>query len=111
MGSLVFGISYFAHLTLATPYETGSPTVISQIAKATLGSGTFGAIFFYIVQAATMLILFAGANTAYSGFPYLVNFVANDGYLPRQLTKRGHRLAFSNGIILLAVAATVLVIA
>ena len=111
LGSLVFGISYFAHLTLATPYETGSPTVISQIAKATLGSGTFGAVFFYIVQAATMLILFAGANTAYSGFPYLVNFVANDGYLPRQLTKRGHRLAFSNGIILLAAAATILAVA
>ena len=58
-----------------------------------------------------MLILFTGANTAYSGFPYLVNFVANDGYLPRQLTKRGHRLAFSNGILLLAVAATLLVLA
>jgi hypothetical protein len=57
-----------------------------------------------------MLILFTGANTAYSGFPYLVNFVANDGYLPRQLTKRGHRLAFSNGILLLAVAAILLVI-
>ena len=111
LGSLVFGISYFAHLTFATPYETGSPTVISQIAKATLGEGAFGSTFFYIVQAATMLILFAGANTAYSGFPYLVNFVANDGYLPRQLTKRGHRLAFSNGIILLAVAAAVLAIA
>ena len=58
-----------------------------------------------------MLILFTGANTAYSGFPYLVNFVANDGYLPRQLTKRGHRLAFSNGIILLAGAATLMVLA
>jgi hypothetical protein len=49
-----------------------------------------------------MLILFAGANTTYSAFPLLCNFVASDGYLPRQLTKRGHRLAFSNGILLLA---------
>jgi hypothetical protein len=49
-----------------------------------------------------MLILFAGANTTYSAFPILVNFVASDGYLPRQLTKRGHRLAFSNGILLLS---------
>jgi hypothetical protein len=49
-----------------------------------------------------MLILFAGANTTYSAFPLLVNFVATDGYLPRQLTKRGHRLAFSNGILFLA---------
>lgn len=111
LGSLVFGISWFAHRTLAMPYDNGTPTVISQVAKATLGQGTFGSFFFFIVQATTMLILFTGANTAYSGFPYLVNFVANDGYLPRQLTKRGHRLAFSNGIILLAGAATLLVIA
>ena len=111
LGSLVFGISWFAHKTLAIPYENGTPTVISQVAKASLGQGTFGSFFFFIVQATTMLILFTGANTAYSGFPYLVNFVANDGYLPRQLTKRGHRLAFSNGILLLAVAATLLVIA
>jgi hypothetical protein len=55
-----------------------------------------------MVQLATMLILFAGANTTYSAFPLLCNFVATDGYLPRQLTKRGHRLAFSNGILLLA---------
>lgn len=111
LGSLVFGISWFAHRTLAMPYENGTPTVISQVAKATLGQGTFGSFFFFIVQATTMLILFTGANTAYSGFPYLVNFVANDGYLPRQLTKRGHRLAFSNGIILLAGSAILLVIA
>jgi hypothetical protein len=57
---------------------------------------------FIMVQLATMLILFAGANTTYSAFPLLCNFVATDGYLPRQLTKRGHRLAFSNGILLLA---------
>lgn len=111
LGTLVFGISWFAHAIHATPYVSGTPTVISQIAKALLGEGTFGAIFFYVVQATTMLILFAGANTAYSGFPYLVNFVATDGYLPRQLTKRGHRLAFSNGIILLATSAAVLAIA
>ncbi len=110
LGTMVFGVSYFAHATFATPYAKGSPTVISQVAKATLGAGTFGSVMFYVVQAATMLILITGANTAYSGFPYLVNFVANDGYLPRQLTKRGHRLAFSNGIILLASVATVLVI-
>ncbi len=110
LGTLVFGVSYFAHRTWATPYESGSPTVISQIAKATLGTGTFGTVGFYVVQATTMLILITGANTAYSGFPYLVNFVANDGFLPRQLTKRGHRLAFSNGIIVLAIGATVLVL-
>jgi hypothetical protein len=67
-----------------------------------MGDGVVGQTMFVMVQLATMLILFAGANTTYSAFPLLVNFVAQDGYLPRQLTKRGHRLAFSNGILLLA---------
>jgi hypothetical protein len=67
-----------------------------------MGDGAFGQFMFIMVQLATMLILFAGANTTYSAFPLLCNFVATDGYLPRQLTKRGHRLAFSNGILLLA---------
>ena len=102
LGTLVLGVSYFAHHIYAMPYESGVPTVISQIAKAAVGSGSFGTVMFILVQAATMLILFAGANTTYSAFPILVNFVATDGYLPRQLTKRGHRLAFSNGILLLA---------
>jgi hypothetical protein len=57
-----------------------------------------------------MLILFAGANTTYSAFPLLVNFVATDGYLPNWLTKRGHRLNFSNGILLLSGSAIVLVL-
>ncbi|MSZ38263.1 MAG: amino acid permease [Actinobacteria bacterium] len=102
LGSLVLGVSWFAHKIHAMPYESGTPTVISQIAKAALGDGVFGTAMFIFVQGATMLILFAGANTTYSAFPLLVNFIASDGYLPRQLTKRGHRLAFSNGILLLA---------
>jgi len=102
LGSLVLGVSWFAHRIHAMPYESGTPTVISQIAKTIVGDGVFGQTMFVLVQAATMLILFAGANTTYSAFPLLCNFVATDGYLPRQLTKRGHRLAFSNGILLLS---------
>jgi hypothetical protein len=102
LGTLVIGVSWFAHKIQAMPYESGTPTVISQIVKAAMGSGSFGTAMFIFVQFATMLILFAGANTTYSAFPLLVNFIAKDGYLPRQLTKRGHRLAFSNGILLLA---------
>lgn len=102
LGTLVLGVSWFAHHIQAMPYESGVPTVISQIAKATMGDGAIGRFMFIMVQLATMLILFAGANTTYSAFPLLCNFVATDGYLPRQLTKRGHRLAFSNGILLLA---------
>jgi hypothetical protein len=92
------------------PYESGTPTVISQIAKTILGDGAFGSAFFIIVQAATMLILFAGANTTYSAFPMVVNFVAQDGYLPNWLTKRGHRLNFSNGILVLTAAAMILIL-
>jgi hypothetical protein len=102
LGTLVLGVSWFAHKIHAVPYESGTPTVISQIAKTIMGDGVVGQTMFVMVQLATMLILFAGANTTYSAFPLLVNFVAQDGYLPRQLTKRGHRLAFSNGILLLA---------
>ena len=102
LGTLVLGVSWFAHQIHAMPYESGTPTVISQIAKAAVGTGVFGQGMFVMVQLATMLILFAGANTTYSAFPLLCNFVASDGYLPRQLSKRGHRLAFSNGILLLA---------
>jgi hypothetical protein len=102
LGTLVLGVSWFAHKIHAVPYESGTPTVISQIAKTIMGDGVVGQVMFVMVQLATMLILFAGANTTYSAFPLLVNFVATDGYLPRQLTKRGHRLAFSNGILFLA---------
>jgi amino acid transporter len=102
LGTLVLGVSWFAHKIHAMPYESGTPTVISQIAKTIVGDGAFGSFMFVMVQLATMLILFAGANTTYSAFPLLCNFVATDGYLPRQLTKRGHRLAFSNGILLLS---------
>ena len=102
LGTLVLGVSWFAHKIHAMPYELGTPTVISQIAKTIVGDGVFGQAMFIMVQLATMLILFAGANTTYSAFPLLCNFVATDGYLPRQLTKRGHRLAFSNGILLLS---------
>jgi amino acid transporter len=110
LGSLVLGVSWFAHRIHAVPYESGTPTVISQIAKAILGDGAIGNIFFILVQAATMLILFAGANTTYSAFPILVNFVASDGFLPRWLAKRGHRLNFSNGILVLVFFASVLVL-
>ena len=110
LGTLVLGVSWFAHQIHAMPYESGTPTVISQIAKTVMGTGGFGTVMFILVQLATMLILFAGANTTYSAFPLLVNFVATDGYLPRQLTKRGHRLAFSNGILLLSGGGIFLVI-
>ncbi|WP_129773535.1 APC family permease [Streptomyces sp. L-9-10] len=80
--------------------------VISQVAAAVFGSGTF---LFVLLAAATALVLFLAANTAYNGFPLLGSILAQDRYLPRQLHTRGDRLAFSNGIVLLAGAAALLV--
>lgn len=107
---LIIGIGWLAHETTAIPYAEGTPTVISLVAKAALGDSLLGSILFLVVQAGTMLILFAGANTCYSAFPNMVRIVANDGYLPRWLTSRGHRLAFSNGIFFIALFASTLVI-
>jgi amino acid transporter len=103
LGTLVAGISWLAHVTHARPYASGVPTVISQEARLVFGAGLLGNILFVLVQAATALILYTGGNTSFNGFPFLASFVAEDAFLPRWLTKRGHRLVFSNGIIVLAV--------
>ena len=81
--------------------------VISQVAAAVFGNGSF---LFVVLAAATALVLFLAANTAYNGFPLLGSILAQDRYLPRQLHTRGDRLAFSNGIVLLAGAAILLVV-
>ena len=71
-----------------------------QVAEAVFGGVRSG--FYFVIAAATALILFLAANTAFNGFPVLGSILAQDGYLPRQLHTRGDRLAFSNGIVLLA---------
>ena len=107
---LVGGISWLAHVQHATPYVSGAPTVLSQEAKLIFGGGACR-ILFYFVQFATALILFTGGNTSFNGFPFLASFVAQDAFLPRWLTKRGHRLVFSNGIIVLTVVSLALLLA
>ena len=82
--------------------------VISQLAETIFGGGS---IPFYIVVAATGLILVLASNTAFNGFPVLASILAKDGYLPRQMRTRGDRLAFSNGIISLGLGALVLILA
>jgi amino acid transporter len=108
LGSLVAGISWLAHITHAAPYTSGVPTVIAQEARAVFGHAPLGDALFVLVQAATALILYTGGNTSFNGFPFLASFVAEDAFLPRWLTKRGHRLVFSNGIIVLAVLSCLL---
>ncbi len=103
---LVLGTTLIARWTHAVPYAAGSPTVVSQEVQAVFGRGAI----YFIVQLATLLILYTGGNTSFNGFPFLANFVAGDHYLPRQLTRRGHRLAFSNGILVLAAVSVALVL-
>ncbi len=82
-------------------------TAIGQLSEAVFADFHLGVVFVTIV---TGLILFLAANTAFNGFPVLGSILARDGFLPRQLHTRGDRLAFSNGILILAAAAVLLVI-
>jgi len=105
LGVMFLGLSVLAAKVHAAPFEKGTPTVISQVGRLVYGSGALGDVLFYGLQAGTMLILVLAANTSFADFPRLASFHAEDNFMPRQLTKRGHRLVFSNGIIFLAVAA------
>ncbi len=104
-GSMFLTVSVLASKLHPLPYEGGTPTVISQIGRAIFGDTGPGLILFVLFQAGTTLILILAANTSFADFPRLASFHAEDNFMPRQLTKRGHRLVFSNGIISLAVAA------
>jgi amino acid transporter len=107
---LIAGISWLAHITHAVPYQSGVPTVVSQEASLVFGPSAAGRALFFLLQAGAITILFTGGNTSFSGFPFLTSFVAEDSFLPRWLSKRGHRLVFSNGIILLTVLALTLLL-
>jgi amino acid transporter len=107
LGVLLAGIAWLAHLTHAAPYMAGFPTVISQ--EADMVFGHTGHFMFFVVQGATMLILYTGGNTSFNGFPFLTSFVAEDSFLPRWMMKRGQRLVFSNGIIVLTVLSVTLI--
>jgi amino acid transporter len=102
LGVMFIGTSLLAQQIGAVPSET--QTVIFQIGDVVLGP------FVPILVIATTLILILAANTAFNGFPALAALQAADGFLPRQLTFRGQRLVYSTGIIVLAVAASLLVI-
>jgi amino acid transporter len=107
---LIAGISWLAHITHAVPYNSGVPTVLSQEAKLIFGHSAVGQVLFFLVQAGAISILFTGGNTSFTGFPFLTSFVASDSFLPRWLSKRGHRLVFSNGIVVLTVLALALLL-
>jgi amino acid transporter len=110
LGFLLAGVAWLAFVTHATPYLAEYPSMLSEITRAVFGSGVLGNILYFLVQASSAAILFTGANTGFNGFPALASFVAEDRFLPRPLTKRGHRLVFSNGIITLTALAVALLL-
>ena len=102
---LIFGgISVLANIYHVVPVE--GKTVLNQIALYVFGKG----FMFYFYTATSILILIMAANTAYSDFPLLMSIMGRDGYVPRQLSMRGDRLSFSNGIIILSAIAGILII-
>lgn len=106
LGFLFIGITMLARLFhIAGPSHEPRRTVVALIALAVFGNG----FLFFAVQTATALILFLAANTSYADFPRLSAALAKDRFAPRQLLNRGDRLAYSNGIIGLAILAAVLV--
>ena len=110
LGTMFLGLSFLASKIQVAPFHEGTPTVIAQIAETVYGDSALGQLLFYGLQAGTMLILVLAANTGFADFPRLASFQAEDRFLPRQLTIRGHRLVYSNGIVALAAAASLLVI-
>ncbi len=109
LGAMFLGLSIIAaHLDIVPdPHE--KVTVVAQIAKAVFGEGGPGHALFIMLQIGTMLILVLAANTSFADFPRLASFHAGDHFLPRQLTRYGDRLVFSNGIVALAGFAALLV--
>jgi amino acid transporter len=108
LGILFMGITYVAlNFGIVAIDQPAPKTVISQVAALAFGDGSIG---FYLFQAFTALILFLAANTSYNAFPRLAAILARDGYLPRQFSFRGDRLAFTSGIVILSLVAIGLLI-
>jgi amino acid transporter len=103
--AMFLGITYLAYDFGIVP--GGDETVVSKIARRVFGTG----VFYYAVQASTMLILLLAANTSYADFPRLSSILARDRFMPRQFANQGDRLVFSNGILILSAFAILLIVA
>ncbi|MEW6601018.1 MAG: APC family permease [Nitrospirota bacterium] len=104
LGILTIGIAYYANYYSILPNT--DETVLSQLARTVFSKG----IIYYTIQFATALILILAANTSYADFPRLSSIMANDRYLPRQLSSRGDKLVFSNGILILGFLSALLLV-
>jgi len=106
-GTIFLGISFLAGQLGVIPDPTEQETVISQITRLLVGGGT---PYHYLIQISTALLLVLAANTAFADFPRLASILGKDRFLPRQFQYRGDRLAFSFGIMVLAVVAALLIV-
>ncbi len=104
LAALFLGITVLASAYRVVPVE--DETVVSMLARGIFGRG----LFYYVIQATTALILVLAANTSFADFPRLASLMSHDHYAPRQFAKRGDRLVFSNGIIILAALASLLIV-
>ena len=104
LGTLFIGISAMAYYFGIVPKN--EETVVSQIARATFGTG----LPYFLVQASTMTILILAANSSFNGFPRLASILARDSYMPHQMSMMGDRLVFSNGVIILGVFSCLLIV-
>ena len=107
--ALITGVHYAENPCDLIGFDCANPqpSLMAQIAAATFGGGS---ILFFVVQAATACVLLLAANTAFNGFPLLGSVLARDGYAPKSLNTRGDRLVFSNGMILLGIAAMLVLV-
>ncbi|MGH9815472.1 MAG: APC family permease [Candidatus Acidiferrales bacterium] len=108
LASLFLGLSYLAYIYTVRPLA--EETVVSQLARTVFGSeSVLGGGLYYVTQISTTAILVLAANTSFAGFPRLASILARDRFVPRQLANVGDRLVFSNGILILAVGAFLLI--
>jgi amino acid transporter len=110
LGSTFLAVSFLAQRLQVIPVADESKSVLAQIAQAVYGTGTVGHVLYLTLQVTTTAILVLAANTSFADFPRLASFQAGDAFMPRQLTKRGHRLVFSNGVVALAATASIVII-
>jgi len=114
LGSIFAGTAALAvklHVVYWEHQGVSAPAVIDQLSGTIFGKTGIGSVFYNITQLSTAFILFIAAQTSFADFPRVTSILARDGFMPRQLTQLGDRLAFDNGIIILGFLSTLFIIA
>ena len=106
--AMFVGVSWLAVQMHALPTQTGTPSVLSELARGVFPAGSAGAFMYWAIQILTLAVLVLAANTSFQGFPRLAALLAHDRFFARQFTNLGDRLVFSNGILVLAGIASAL---